>query len=279
MSVNENWPQPAQWLLEQWKAAFISSIESMTGERPEVESDSGNASSGDTGTALCWQQSFNGFEPPAIWVVAPEQTWMEIGRRTLSAAGIADAGATDIRNTYLEVLNQSLGGVARAVAAQVGRQSACEKGVECAPAAGAFTAVASLKYRDGTRTVEFRVNPEFLAALESRGAEEAAPEELESVEGRVPALSETTGSRTMDVLLDLELPVSVSFGRTELPIKEVLKLTTGSIVELDRGLSEPVEVVVNNCVIARGEVVVVEGNYGVRIQHIVSRLDRLRSLK
>jgi flagellar motor switch protein FliN/FliY len=49
-------------------------------------------------------------------------------------------------------------------------------------------------------------------------------------------------------------------------------------VELNRAVSEPVEVIVNNCVIARGEVVVVEGNYGVRIQQIVSRQDRLRSV-
>jgi flagellar motor switch protein FliN/FliY len=49
-------------------------------------------------------------------------------------------------------------------------------------------------------------------------------------------------------------------------------------VELNRAVTEPVEVIVNNCVIARGEVVVVEGNYGVRIQQIVSRQDRLRTV-
>ena len=84
---------------------------------------------------------------------------------------------------------------------------------------------------------------------------------------------------TMELLLDVELPVSISFGKTEIPMKDVLKLTTGSIVELNRGVSEPVEVLVNHCLIARGEVVVVEGNYGVRIQQIISRQDRLRSVR
>jgi flagellar motor switch protein FliN/FliY len=83
----------------------------------------------------------------------------------------------------------------------------------------------------------------------------------------------------MDLLLDVELPVSISFGRTQLPLKDVLRLTTGSIVELNRGVSEPVEILVNHCLIARGEVVVVEGNYGVRIQQIASRQERLRSLR
>jgi flagellar motor switch protein FliN/FliY len=62
-------------------------------------------------------------------------------------------------------------------------------------------------------------------------------------------------------------------------MRDVLKLSTGSIVELDRGVNEPVEVMVNRCLIARGEVVVVEGNYGVRIQEIASRQERLRSVQ
>ena len=86
-------------------------------------------------------------------------------------------------------------------------------------------------------------------------------------------------SKTLDLLLDVELPVSVSFGRAELPLKDVLKLTTGSIVELNRGVNEPVEVIVNNCVVARGEVVVMDGNYGVRIHQIISPQERLRTLK
>jgi flagellar motor switch protein FliN/FliY len=84
---------------------------------------------------------------------------------------------------------------------------------------------------------------------------------------------------TMELLLDVELPVSVSFGKTEIPMKDVLKLTTGSIVELNRGVNEPAAVLVNHCLIARGEVVVVEGNYGVRIQQIISRADRMRSVR
>ena len=86
-------------------------------------------------------------------------------------------------------------------------------------------------------------------------------------------------SKTFELLLDVELPVSVSFGRAQVPLKDVLKLTTGSIVELNRSIVEPVEVIVNNCVIARGEVVVVEGNFGVRIHQVISRQERLRTLQ
>ena len=82
---------------------------------------------------------------------------------------------------------------------------------------------------------------------------------------------------TLELLLDLELPVSVSFGKAQMPLQQILKWTTGSIVELETAVNEPVEVVVNNCVIARGEVVVVDGNYGVRVQQIVSRGERLQT--
>jgi flagellar motor switch protein FliN/FliY len=83
----------------------------------------------------------------------------------------------------------------------------------------------------------------------------------------------------MELLLDVDLPVSISFGKAQLALKDVLKLTTGSIVELNRGVNDQVEVLVNQCLIARGEVVVVDGNYGVRIQEIASRQDRMRSLR
>jgi flagellar motor switch protein FliN/FliY len=80
---------------------------------------------------------------------------------------------------------------------------------------------------------------------------------------------------TLDVLLDVELPLSVSFGRTYMPVRDILKLSTGSIVELNCPANSLVDVIVNNCTIARGEVVVVDGNYGVRIDQVISRRERM----
>jgi flagellar motor switch protein FliN/FliY len=94
-----------------------------------------------------------------------------------------------------------------------------------------------------------------------------------------PPEPSAANSQTLDLLLDVELPVSISFGKKEIPMKDVLKLTTGSIIELDRDINEPVEVLVNHCLIARGEVVVVDGDYGVRIQRIADRHERLRSVR
>ena len=70
-------------------------------------------------------------------------------------------------------------------------------------------------------------------------------------------------------LMDMDLQVSISLGRAELSLQDVLRLTTGSIIELNRSVGDPVDVVVNERVVARGEVVVVNGNYGVRVQQLV----------
>ena len=104
----------------------------------------------------------------------------------------------------------------------------------------------------------------------------AEPDLLDAITEKPPARE---ASKTFDLLLDVELPVSVSFGRAQIPLKDVLRLNTGAIVELNRMIGDPVEVIVNNCVIARGEVVTIGGNFGVRVNQVISRQERLRTLK
>ena len=76
-------------------------------------------------------------------------------------------------------------------------------------------------------------------------------------------------------LMDLELPLSVALGCSKLPISDVLKVTAGSLIELDRNIGDHVELIVHGTVVARGEVVSVRGNYGVRIKEIISQQDRM----
>jgi flagellar motor switch protein FliN/FliY len=88
----------------------------------------------------------------------------------------------------------------------------------------------------------------------------------------------TTTSNNLDLLLDIELPLAVRFGQTEMTLGHLTRLGPGSVIDLHRSADEPVEVLVSGKVIARGEVVVVEGNYGVRVTEVVSTADRIRSL-
>jgi len=83
----------------------------------------------------------------------------------------------------------------------------------------------------------------------------------------------------LDVILDIDLPVVVRFGRTEMPLKAVTRITPGAVIDLGRSPDDPVELLVSDRVIARGEVVVVGGNYGIRIVDVVSPSERMRSME
>jgi len=98
--------------------------------------------------------------------------------------------------------------------------------------------------------------------------------ELESALSREPSRPLVAGAHqpaldgspmSMDVLMDIEIPVRVSFGKTKVRMGELLTMSPGAVIELDQELGDHVDVLVNNCVIARGEVVALDGNYGVRI--------------
>ncbi|WP_306599937.1 flagellar motor switch protein FliN [Geothrix sp. 21YS21S-2] len=88
----------------------------------------------------------------------------------------------------------------------------------------------------------------------------------------------TVDTGNLDLLLDIELPLMVRMGQTEMQLGELLKLTPGSILELNRAADAPVELLVNSKLIARGEVVVVDGNFAFRITEIESTDARIRSL-
>ncbi|MFJ7976410.1 flagellar motor switch phosphatase FliY [Peribacillus sp. NPDC096379] len=86
-------------------------------------------------------------------------------------------------------------------------------------------------------------------------------------------------AKNLDMLLDIPLQITVELGRTKRSIKEILELSSGSIVELDKLAGEPVDILVNNRLIAQGEVVVIDENFGVRVTDIVSQSDRLKKLR
>ncbi len=93
----------------------------------------------------------------------------------------------------------------------------------------------------------------------------------------------TTGSsakdRNLGLILDIPLRVTVELGRTKMPVSELLNLTQGSVVELSKLAGEPMEVLVNDKLIAKGEAVVVNEKFGVRLTDIISPTERVESLK
>ncbi|MFZ3576616.1 flagellar motor switch phosphatase FliY [Virgibacillus sp. DJP39] len=111
------------------------------------------------------------------------------------------------------------------------------------------------------------------AAQSSNNVHQATFSQFEQVE-----LS-SNEQRNLDLLLDIPLKVSVELGRTKRTIKDVLDLSPGAIIELDKLAGEPVDIFVNDKLIAKGEVVVIDENFGVRLTDILSQSERLKKLK
>jgi len=86
-------------------------------------------------------------------------------------------------------------------------------------------------------------------------------------------------TRRLDLLLDVPLDVTVELGRSRMSIQELLTLSPGSVIELDKVAGEPLDIVVNGRLIARGEAVVVNDKFGIRITDIVSKTERIARLR
>jgi len=88
-----------------------------------------------------------------------------------------------------------------------------------------------------------------------------------------------TGDVNLDVILEVPVTLSLEVGRTRIPIRNLLQLNQGSVVELDRAAGDPLDVFVNGTLVAHGEVVIVNDKFGIRLTDVVSPAERIRKLK
>lgn len=276
--VNSN--ATVEWLVSQWTSRFSEITLTMGDVQPEMQVSLGDESAINGCGILWWEQPFSCAPDAPIWVGATEEAWNEIGRVVLSAAGVNPAPASEIQSTYLEIVRQSMGSLARDIGDRISMQVTAEKGMETEPRKlprHVFQIHASLpeKAADFYLIIADDLGRVISGSTGNVAATTADHTQVSRHEEAMEMPAIPT-SRTFELLLDVELPICVSFGQASLKLQDALKLITGSLIELDRGLSDPVELLVNNCVIARGEVVVVEGNYGVRITEIVSQKERLQ---
>ena len=114
---------------------------------------------------------------------------------------------------------------------------------------------------------------ESLEELEDIGGEEGDLDETDEMSG-----GEKVDTKSLDLILDIPLTVAVELGRSKILINDLLQLGQGSVIELTKLVGEPLEVLVNNKLVARGEVVVVNEKFGVRLTDIVTPMERVQFL-
>lgn len=132
-------------------------------------------------------------------------------------------------------------------------------------------------------TVETPASDDWAAALhEQAAAENTSPvtrAPSAAFEQFAPTQSRTGAANDIDMILDIPVQLTVELGRTKIAIKNLLQLAQGSVVELDGLAGEPMDVFVNGCLIAQGEVVVVNDKFGIRLTDIITPSERIRKLK
>ena len=93
------------------------------------------------------------------------------------------------------------------------------------------------------------------------------------------SIDKESQAHSLDFILDIPLKVTIELGRAKMPVRDILQLNQGSVIELSKFIGEPLEVLINDKLIAKGEVVAVNEKFGVRLTEIVSPLERFEQIK
>ena len=145
---------------------------------------------------------------------------------------------------------------AAALKEQFGEVSFEFAGIEAPNWTGTSVILTASEASTGTISIGFRLDPELAGALPAKASTDSL------------AKAATSGDNNLDLLLGVELSLTLRFGQRTLTLREILELNSGSIIELDRQVQEPADLLLGEKLIARGEVVVVDGNYGIRIREM-----------
>ena len=114
--------------------------------------------------------------------------------------------------------------------------------------------------------------------VDNEPSSEAEKGSLEENQKSDDSLSSHSGQINSDVLQNIPVTISVEVGRTSLKIRDLMRLTQGSVVELDRIAGEPLDLLVNDTLVAQGEIVLVNERYGVRLTSVIPAADRVKNL-
>ncbi|QYD70772.1 flagellar motor switch protein FliN [Paraburkholderia edwinii] len=119
---------------------------------------------------------------------------------------------------------------------------------------------------------------DWAAALAEQNGNDVAPAAAAGVFQPLSKVTSTATRNDIDMILDIPVQMTVELGRTKIAIRNLLQLAQGSVVELDGLAGEPMDVLVNGCLIAQGEVVVVNDKFGIRLTDIITPSERIRKL-
>ena len=273
-------PEPAQHA-QIWAESFAQVLGQIAGAAfpcavvSESPADLAPAADGDLWIACACSGGLRG----EMYLRLPAASTLRLAQIFMSEPAAPEAELTpDHRDATVELLRQVSGLVASSLKAGYG-----EVQLRLEPSAGAPSwapsLMAWLRLGDDpaapVATLEVGLSAALVAALRTEKPEAAKPAPSIAVPSSAATSSPAAapvapqdGSVKLDLLMDVELGVTLRFGRRRLLLREVLDLNPGSVVDLDRKVQEPVDVLLDGRLVARGEVVVMDGNYGLRVTEV-----------
>lgn len=136
--------------------------------------------------------------------------------------------------------------------------------VEAPAEQGAFVILSASEASTGSLSIKLQLDAEMLASIPAQQPEAAATTAATAASASAPV----SADNNLDLLLNVDLNLTLRFGQRTLTLREIMDLSSGSIIELDRQVQEPADLLLGNKLIAKGEVVIVDGNYGLRITEV-----------
>jgi len=264
--IRSDGPQIANQLMTSWADALAVVLESMTGQRPEIQMGESTATECPAGTAW-WGQRLSILDRPSFWIGAPAESWASIGRLVLSSLGVDDASESDVESTCRDVLAQTSAMVATKLAQQYGEEITGGDSLPADQPEAAAAPFFNWSLDAGSNSIQGTAvcTEAFLARCSGFGKSPDVESSSQDVPPPSGSGAEEPAGKPAVSVPRLDLRVKFVLGRATLPLRDVFKLTVGSVVELDHSAVDPADVVIQGRVFARGQVVVINGNYGLKI--------------
>jgi flagellar motor switch protein FliN len=255
--------------LSGWVGEFGRAVEMFIGHTPtltwDAAGDSLSQDKSDSSRQWLWYEQTYEIEGQrrSVWLGTPSETWKYVTENQGATPG-------ECQQVYVELLGHSFQGAAHVVSSSQGLKFVCGTGAErqLPDSVELCTGILRMTLRDSQL-------PEILVGLEPSLAQllgithstETSPRN----DDPGTAGANESSSTGFERFNGINLPVSIVLGRRRVKIREMLRLSSGSLIELDQKVNDPIEIVVHGVVVALGEAVSVGGNYGVRILKVLER--------
>lgn len=241
------------WVVQELADALQSAVQAMTSLQPRISWQRlEGIASGDAPEAesVWWAQAFTGLPSPSVWLGATVTTVNALGKAVLSALGAQDTSSEDARSACQDLFAQAANALAERISQQFTKPVKANEVTNVNAPQGTLAATLAVELpalRDAA-ILTVHCDLDFLGRL-----------------GEVLVPFSTPAVSPAERIRDLELPVHATLGRTAVPLRDVFKLTVGSVIDIGMTIADPVDLVVSEIVIARGQVVTCKGSYGVKL--------------